>query len=151
MSDAEKVILTNMCMIYDENGNVVVQDRQNPDWPGIVFPGGHVEYGESFVDSVIREIYEETGLVISNLKICGIKDWMRDDGTRYVVVLYKTNTFTGELTSSDEGKVWWVPIDELQKMNLPRSMHSMLKVFIEDDVIEQYLYKVNGEWFEALK
>ncbi|MBQ8475039.1 MAG: 8-oxo-dGTP diphosphatase [Clostridia bacterium] len=151
MSNAEKVILTNMCMIYDEKGNVVVQDRQNPDWPGVVFPGGHVEYGESFTDSVIREIYEETGLVISNLQICGIKDWMRDDGSRYVVVLYKTNTFNGELTSSDEGKVWWVPIDELQKMNLPRSMHSMLKIFMEDGVIEQYLYKDNGEWFEVLK
>ncbi len=140
-----------MCMIYDDKGNVVVQDRQNPDWPGIVFPGGHVDPGESFTDSVIREIREETGLIISNLQICGIKDWMRDDGSRYVVILYKTNTFEGELASSDEGKVWWVHLDELPQMNLPRSMHSMLKVFLEDSVIEQYLYKENGKWLELLK
>ena len=151
MGKTEKVILTNMCMIYDGKGNVVVQDRQNPDWPGIVFPGGHVDYGESFTDSVIREVREETGLIVSNLQICGIKDWMRDDGSRYVVILYKTNTFEGELTSSDEGKVWWASLDELPKMNLPRSMHSMLRVFMEDNVIEQYLYKENGEWLEALK
>lgn len=151
MSHSEKVILTNMCMIYDGNGNVVVQDRQNPDWPGIVFPGGHVEPGESITDSVIREIREETGLEISDLRMCGVKDWMRDDGSRYIVFLYKTNTFEGELTSSYEGKVWWVPLNELRKMNLPRSMHSMLRVFLEDDITEQFLYKENGEWLEILK
>lgn len=151
MSHSEKVILTNMCMIYDDSGKVVVQDRQNPDWPGIVFPGGHVEPGESITDSVIREIREETGLEISDLHMCGVKDWMRDDGSRYIVFLYKTNTFEGDLTSSYEGKVWWVPLDELQKMNLPRSMHSMLRVFLEDDITEQFLYKENGEWLEILK
>jgi len=138
-------------MIYDDSGNVVVQDRQNPNWPGIVFPGGHVEPGESITDSVIREIREETGLEISDLRICGVKDWMRDDGSRYIVFLYKTNTIKGELVSSYEGKVWWVPLDELQKMNLPRSMHSMLRVFLEDDITEQFLYKENGEWLEILK
>lgn len=151
MIHTERVILTNMCMIYDDKGNVVVQDRQNPNWPGVVFPGGHVEPGESITDSVIREIYEETGLEISNLRMCGVKDWMRDDGSRYVVFLYKTNTFKGEITSSYEGNVWWVPLNELQKMNLPRSMHSMLKVFLEDDITEQFLYKENGEWLEILK
>ena len=151
MSAAEKVILTNMCMIYDGNGNVVVQDRKNPDWPGIEFPGGHVDYGEAFSDSVIREVYEETGLVISRVKMCGIKSWMRDDGSRYVVLLYKTNSFKGELKSSYEGEVWWAPIKDLPKMNLPRSMHNMLRVFMEDDVVEQYLYKENGEWIDVLK
>ena len=62
MARIEKTIFTNMCMIYDDSGNVLVQDRLNPDWPGISFPGGHVEAGESFTDSVIREVYEETGL-----------------------------------------------------------------------------------------
>ena len=45
MSRAEKCILTNMCMI--ENGKqVLVQNRLNPNWPGITFPGGHVESAE---------------------------------------------------------------------------------------------------------
>ena len=47
-------VLTNMCMVYDGN-QILVQDRMNPDWPGITFPGGHIEPKESFVESVIRE------------------------------------------------------------------------------------------------
>lgn len=66
MAREEKTILTNMCMVYDDNGNVLVQDRVDPNWPGITFPGGHVEHGESFVASVIREVKEETGLDITN-------------------------------------------------------------------------------------
>lgn len=31
-------ILTNMCMIYDNEGNILVQKRINPNWPGICFP-----------------------------------------------------------------------------------------------------------------
>ena len=43
MSRSEPAIFTNMCMICDGHGNVLVQDRRNPDWPGVTFPGGHVE------------------------------------------------------------------------------------------------------------
>ena len=62
MSRSEPAVFTNMCMISDGNGNILVQDRRNPDWPGITFPGGHVEPGEAFTASVIREVLEETGL-----------------------------------------------------------------------------------------
>ena len=41
----EVVTLTNMCMIYDNRGNVVVQDRVDEDWRGLTFPGGHIDKG----------------------------------------------------------------------------------------------------------
>lgn len=129
MSKAEKSIFTNMCMLYDDEGNVLVQNRLNPNQPGITFPGGHVENGESFTDAVIREVYEETGLTISQLQMYGIKDWVRDDGTRYVVFLYKTNMFQGDLVSSEEGEVWWIPLSELPDMNLSDGMKTMFRFF----------------------
>lgn len=45
MGRKETVELTNMCMVEDGKGNVLVQNRLDPNWPGIVYPGGHVEAG----------------------------------------------------------------------------------------------------------
>ena len=137
-------------MIYDGT-RVLVQDRADPEWPGITFPGGHVEKGESFTDAVIREVFEETGLRISAPQLCGIKDWSNDDGTRYMVLLYKTNQFRGSLTASDEGEVDWVEMDEMSKMRLASGMDKMLQVFMNDNISEDFFYKENGEWVEVLK
>ena len=124
MSRSEKVTLTNMCMIYDDKGNVLVQNRVNPDWPGITFPGGHVEPLESFADAVIREIKEETGLTVKNPKLCGVKDWIIDENSRYIVLLYKSNQFSGELISSNEGEMFWVYADKLKEMPLANAISS---------------------------
>lgn len=151
MEQTEIAIFTNMCMIYDDKGNVLVQDRVDPNWSGITFPGGHVEKGESFTDSTIREVFEETGLTISQLEMCGIKDWITADGVRYIVCLYKTNCFEGTVTSSPEGEVRWVPLQELPDMKLASSMDSMLKVFLNNRITEQFFYQENGQWVETLK
>ena len=67
-----KLEITNMVMVQDKStGKVIVQERVK-SWCGISFPGGHVENGESIYDSAVREIKEETGLRITNLKYCGI-------------------------------------------------------------------------------
>lgn len=150
---AEVVTLTNMCMVYDDNGNVLVQDKVDKNWGGITFPGGHIEKGESFVDSVIREVYEETGLTVEKLRICGTKDWERSDGTRYLVVFYKTNCFSGSVKSSAEGEVKWMPLkDMIKSERLSDGMADMLRVFLEDDINEFHYYTVeNGEWKYSLK
>ena len=151
MDRSEKTVLTNMCMIYDDDGNVLVQDRRDSDWGGITFPGGHVEKGESFTDAVIREVYEETGLTIETPQICGIKQWPEDDGSRYIVLFYKTSNFAGELKSSEEGEIYWTKLSRLKDLPLARGMELMLRVFLEDEVGEYYIYEEDGEWKPVLK
>lgn len=146
MSRKENCILTNMCMIYDGD-NILVQDRINPDWPGITFPGGHIETGESFVDSVIREVKEETGLDISNVTLCGVKQWTQRDGEyRYIVFFYKTNTFSGEIKSSDEGRVFWIKKDQLKNYTLANDFDKMFEVFDNDNLSENYYWFEDNEW-----
>ena len=115
MSRTTPTILCNLCMVEDlENGKVVLQYRspEKTHWAGYAFPGGHIEEGESLVESVIREVYEETGLTITNPKLVAVKDWPLDDGGRYIVFCYKATEFTGQLRSSDEGEVSWVEKDQ---------------------------------------
>ena len=64
MSRTENVELTVLCLITDDD-RMLLQNRIKKDWQGYTLPGGHVEPGESFVDAVIREMKEETGLTFT--------------------------------------------------------------------------------------
>lgn len=150
MARTEVVSIMNMCMVFDGT-KVLIQEKIDEDYSGITFPGGHVEKGESFTDAVIREVYEETGLKISSPMLCGIKDWSNADGTRYMVLFYKTDKFEGTLASSDEGEVRWIELEEMNKMNLADGMDKMLEVFLDEKISEYFFYKENGEWREELK
>ena len=145
MSRQIPVTLTNMCMVC--NGDkVLVQDRVDPDWPGITFPGGHVETGESFCASVIREVYEETGLTIESPRLCGIKEWENTDGSRYMVLFYKTDKFSGELKSSDEGAVYWTSLSALSTLRLTEHFDKVLEVYLRDDLSEFYYKRTDTDW-----
>ena len=138
MNRKTPVELTNMCMIYDDQGNVLVEEKLVHNSKGLILPGGHVESNESVVDSMIREIQEETGLTISNLQFCGIKDWIEFDGSRYMVFLYKTNTYSGNIQSSAEGKIFWMPLEELRKRETLWHLDMMLEIFKGNGVTELY-------------
>ena len=155
MSRATSTVLTNLCLVEDPtNGKVVLQYR-SPErykkWSGYAFPGGHIEEGESLVESVIREIYEETGLTITNPKLVAVKDWEPDEGGRYIVFCYKATEFTGQLRSSDEGEVSWVEKDQLEKLDLSYDMLPLLEVMEDPDLSEFYYRKRTDDDWEKLR
>ena len=147
MTRSESAIFTNMCMIYDGNGNILVQDRKSRDWPGITFPGGHVEKNESFVESVTREVLEETGLTINSPELCGIKQFQDKNGVRYIVLLYKTKHYSGAIQSSEEGEVFWIKRKELLKYPFANDFEEMVEVFENDRLSEFYYFEdEEKEW-----
>ena len=144
MARMEEVELTNMCMVCDGKGNVLVQNKKGDrTWHGWNFPGGHVEQGEFVTPSVIREVREETGLTIENLKLCGIKEFQKEqDGKRFIVFLYAASRFSGELRASDEGDVFWYPLSELKRSKeLADGFSEMLPVFTSDEISEVFYTK----------
>ena len=145
MAHNEQAIFVNMCMVTD-GSKVLVIDRKKKDWPGITFPGGHIEKNESFVESVIREVYEETGLTIQDPVLCGTKQFQEDDDTRYVVLFYKATRFSGSLTSSSEGDVFWIERKDLTHYPLALDMEAMVQVMETESLSEFYYYKENGNW-----
>ena len=146
MAREEKAIFTNLCMICDNSGNVLVEDRKDPDWPGICFPGGHVEPGEAFTDSVVREVLEETGLTIHDPRLCGVKQFPTKSGARYVVFFYKATRFSGSIKSSDEGEVFWVPRKKLPEYHCVSDFMDIVKVMESENLNEFVYYRKDEDW-----
>ena len=134
--------LCNMCMITDGSGRVLVQERlpkPTSSWSGLTFPGGHVEPGETVIASVIREVQEETGLTVSNLRNCGYIQWYNPEKqSQYFVFLFKTDTFTGNLKDSAEGKMKWQTLDEMLSGKLAPNMKEYLSVFQNETTLQAF-------------
>lgn len=137
-----------LCMVYS-GSKLLLQNRVKPDWQGLTFPGGHIEPGESIVEAVIREMKEETGLDIQQPILCGVKQFPIEDG-RYIVFLFKTDRFSGELVSSEEGTMEWVEQSDLVHRNTVEDFAELLSVMQRDDLSE-FQYLVNGDdWTVSL-
>ena len=133
----EKIVFMNMCMLCDGD-KVLALDKVGKNYSGTTFPGGHVEPGETFAASVIREIKEETGLDIEKPVLRGIYHWYRD-GIHNVGLLYRTDKFSGQLKSSEEGQVYWISRREYEKKELAVGMPRVLKLMDCDEFTECFM------------
>lgn len=149
MSRTENVELTVLCLIEDGN-RLLLQNRIKEDWQGYTLPGGHVEPGESFVDAVIREMKEETGLTVIGPRLVGVKQFPIKDG-RYVVLLFKAEKWSGELVSSAEGQMEWIAYNSLSEVNTVNDLDDLLKVMNTPELTE-FQYLVSGdEWTVSIR
>ena len=149
MERTETVELTVLCLIH-QGERLLLQNRGKKDWDGWTLPGGHIEKGESIVDAVVREMQEETGLTIHSPKLCGIKQFPIENG-RYLVFLFRTESFSGEVRSSDEGEMRWISRSELSDFNTVNDFDELLRVML-DDRLTEFQYVVDGEtWNISLK
>lgn len=147
MNRTENAEITVLCLIRDSD-RILLQNRVKNDWKGYTLPGGHVEPNESFVDAVIREMKEETGLDITAPKLAGIKQFPIENG-RYIVLLFTADEFSGELVSSDEGEMKWIERSRLSEINTVGDLELLLQV-IESPALTEFQYLVNGDEWKAV-
>lgn len=120
--------LTIMCMVYNKDGTFLVENRLKKDWPGLTFPGGHVEDDEFIVDAVVREMKEETGLEVSDLVPKGYIEWNNfGDDVRHLAMLFKTCNYKGELKSSKEGEIFFIKEEDIEKYPLSNDFLEIYK------------------------
>ena len=147
MQRTENVELTVLCLITDGD-KMLLQNRVKRDWQGYTLPGGHVEPGESFVDAVKREMKEETGLEIQHPRLVGVKQFPIKNG-RYVVLLFKAEEFTGQVISSEEGKMEWITPEQLGSIRTVDDFDALLRV-MNDPELTEFQYLVDGDRWDAV-
>ena len=149
MRKTEPIELTVLCLIEDGD-RILLQNRVKKDWHGYALPGGHVEPGESVVDAVIREMTEETGLTVLAPRLAGVKQFPIESG-RYLVLLFKATKWTGELRSSEEGKMEWIEYSRLSELQTVDDFDELLRV-INNPELTEFQYLVSGEdWTVSIR
>ena len=148
----ENVKLMNMCKIIDPTTKKVLVQERIKSWKGVAFPGGKIELGESIVPSVKREVYEETGLKLNSVRICGVKDWYdKKEKERQLIILFTSDNYSGDIISeTSEGKIYWIDEDELKNTKLADDFDKLLEVF-KNEEINEMVYEENENQDEKLR
>lgn len=105
----------NATACYLKKDEKVLMIKFNKKW-GHVYapPGGKFEAGESPLDCILREYYEETGLKLIKPRLQGISYWK--DCAEGIIFIYVANEYEGELKESDEGRLEWIDIKNLKNI-----------------------------------
>jgi 8-oxo-dGTP diphosphatase len=108
--------LVTLCFILNDKGEVLLQKKARGfgqgNWNG---PGGKIKPGESPVEGVIREVAEETGLVLFAPEQAGELEFVvphREEINNYCYV-FRAHYPGGEPKDLGEGELRWFPLDKI--------------------------------------
>ncbi|MEL6151660.1 MAG: NUDIX domain-containing protein [Chloroflexota bacterium] len=89
--------------------------------------GGHVERGEDPQTCARREIMEETGLAVTDLRLRGVYNIDTGEETGIVLYIYTAISHSREITmTTDEGTLYWVHRDEAHTLGLVEDLPTIL-------------------------
>ncbi len=115
------MILSTICYIENEDSYLMMlRNKKKSDvnagkWIG---PGGKLEPKESPDECVVREVLEETGLIIENYRLRGIITFSSIGWEDEIIFLYTADKWSGTLSTCDEGELEWIKKSDLPSLNL---------------------------------
>ncbi len=122
--------------------NKKINDIHQGKWNGL---GGKLATGESPEECVIREVHEESGLMICDPSLRGILTFPYfSKGEDWYVFVFVANQFKGSLIESDEGHLEWIDDDKLLDLNLWPGDYQFLRMLKEGTFFSgKFTYKHN--------
>lgn len=128
------ISLSTLCYIEKDGKYLMLHrvkkenDINKDKWIGV---GGHFEADESPEDCVVREVKEETGYTLTSYKFRGIVTFVSGNGLTEYMSLFTAKGFEGEQITCNEGTLEWVPIDEIENLNIWEGDKIFLRLLVE--------------------
>lgn len=152
---AQEIMLTTLCYL-EKDGKYLMLHRNKKEndinkdkYIGV---GGHIEHGESPEECIIREIREETGLIVGSIKLRGFITFIIDDIDEYCF-LFTSSDFEGEISECNEGDLEWIPKEEVvnlpiwegdkvffELLNKQEEMFSLKLKYVKDVLVDTQIY-----------
>lgn len=132
----ERIAHLNSTACYLKKDNKVLMIKFTKKW-GQVYapPGGKFEKGETPLDCITREFYEETGLHLINPRLQGMSYWK--DSAEGIIFIFTAENFKGELLKDSlEGVLEWVKIEDLPKINQFDQNEKFTSYLFKDEIFE---------------
>ncbi|MDM5248069.1 MULTISPECIES: NUDIX domain-containing protein [unclassified Lysinibacillus] len=130
-----ETLLTIGCgaIIEDDMGRILLQKRTDKDVWGI--PGGILEIGETLEETVKREVFEETNIILNNVTLFGLysgengyAEYSNGDKVYSVQIIFYSNDYKGTIQINDESsELYFVSRNEI-----PLNLNPHQAPFIED-------------------
>ena len=138
---------TTLCYIEKNNKYLMLHrtkktnDPNKEKWIGV---GGKIEKDESVEECLLREVMEETGLVLTEYQYRAKIYFYSDTYDDEIMYLYTATEFTGELTECKEGELAWIEKSDVLNLNLWEGDKVFLQKILKDD-IQPFIMKLYYE------
>lgn len=142
------MILSSLCYI-EKGGKYLMLHRTkkkndiNKDkWLGI---GGKLENGESPEECIVREVKEETGLILQSYKLRCIVTYVSTTWETEYIYVFTSNDFTGTLIECDEGDLQWVDKEKVITLNTWEGDEIFVRKLQNDNTFFTVKFEYDGE------
>jgi 8-oxo-dGTP pyrophosphatase MutT (NUDIX family) len=124
-------------LLLDDSGQVFVA-RFSKIEGHYAIPGGHVEYGETVVEALVRELQEETNLAATRYRLFRVSERIRPplykDGSHHLVYLdFVVDGWTGDLQLDGQELTegLWLPPESALELPLTITTRQAIEFFLE--------------------
>lgn len=134
MSDRYSVIPRTMCFVFRDDKVLLIKASEKKDWEGKYDPvGGHIEEGEEILESAKREINEESGLEVDNIKLAGVMHVSNFFGKNIMLFITSSEVERGEVSSNHEGELEWVDVNKIAEVDIFDDVEEIMKTVIKGE------------------
>jgi 8-oxo-dGTP diphosphatase len=135
---AGRIVLGVAAVIWNGRGDVLLIRRAKEPRKGQwSLPGGKLEFGETLIEGVRREVREETGLEVEILGLIDVAETIRDAeagaaNDHFVLIDYSARVISGTaVAASDAAEARWFALEELDTLPLWSEMHRIIALSAE--------------------